>query len=55
MTEKEKQKVTEDTTQKLSVILAVNGLNLIDLDAKMLATLIMVYQQGLRDAKEPLK
>ena len=55
LTKEEKQKITEDTTKKLAAILAVNGLSLINLDAKMLATLIMVYQQGLKDAEELLK
>ena len=54
LTEKEKQKAVEEATQKISDILKVNGLSLLDLDAKMRMSVIMIYQQGLKDAKDLL-
>lgn len=52
LTKEQKQNTVDDVTQKISAILAVNGLTLLDLNGKMLATLITVYQQGLKDAKD---
>lgn len=51
LTERNKQQLVTDTTAKLSAILQINGLSLVDLDAKMLATMIMVYQEGIKVGK----
>ena len=51
LTERNKQQLVTDTTAKLSAILQINGLSLVDLDAKMLATFVMVYQEGIKVGK----
>ena len=52
LTEKEKQEAVEATTGKIASILAINGISLTELSAKMLASVVMIYQQGLKDAKD---
>ena len=55
LTDKEKEEVLNDITKKLMAILAVNNLAFEGLDAKVWSSLIMAYQQGMKDAKDLLK
>ena len=51
LTEQEKREAEQHTIKKIEEILKVNELSIIDLNPRMLISFIMVYQQGIKDAK----
>ncbi len=51
---KDKDNAVADVMSKVLAILKVNTLDLRDLDGKVLNSIIMAYQQGLKDAKDIL-
>ena len=55
MTNEEKQKLAEDALNKIDGILKINGLSILNLDSKMLASVVMIYQEGIKDARKLLE
>ena len=54
LTEKERQKADQEIFEKIVNILKVNGIDCFRLDSKLISALVMLYQQGVKDAKELL-
>ena len=55
MTEEQKEKLAQETFDKINGIFRLNDCHFIYYPKKVQNAVIMVYQQGLRDAKELLK
>ena len=55
LTQEEKMEQIGKVIKRLTAILTKNGLSWEDLDYKITASFIMIYQEGLKDGKDLLK
>ena len=55
LTEQEKKEAELYTIGKIEFILKTNELSIADLNPRLLVAMVMIYQQGLKDAKDLLK